>query len=171
MTAFIADHREVFGGRADLPVYCRLPHLPSMRVPRLPAILTWPATGPSRMPTDLVKIKQVHKKSRGRYGGTQGLASASPRQARHRPLHSRALDANLRITWGVPAARRRRRSLTPPRPCPDDKVNRQFKAAFPNQLWVSDFTYVFDLAGHGLCCFYHRCLRPQNRRLASVHPL
>ncbi len=27
-------------------------------------------------------------------------------------------------------------------PCPLDKVNRQFKAERPNQLWVSDFTYV-----------------------------
>jgi transposase InsO family protein len=27
-------------------------------------------------------------------------------------------------------------------PCPLDRVNRQFKARRPNQLWVSDFTYV-----------------------------
>lgn len=27
------------------------------------------------------------------------------------------------------------------RPCPDDRVNRQFRAEAPNQLWVSDFTY------------------------------
>lgn len=27
-------------------------------------------------------------------------------------------------------------------PCPLDRVNRQFKADRPNQLWVSDFTYV-----------------------------
>ena len=27
-------------------------------------------------------------------------------------------------------------------PCPLDKVNRQFRAERPNQLWVSDFTYV-----------------------------
>ena len=26
--------------------------------------------------------------------------------------------------------------------CPLDRVNRQFKADRPNQLWVSDFTYV-----------------------------
>ena len=27
-------------------------------------------------------------------------------------------------------------------PCPDGKVQRQFTATMPNQLWVSDFTYV-----------------------------
>ncbi len=27
-------------------------------------------------------------------------------------------------------------------PCPLDRVNRQFRADRPNQLWVSDFTYV-----------------------------
>ena len=32
-------------------------------------------------------------------------------------------------------------------PCPLDKVNRQFKADCPNQLWVSDFTYVSTWAG------------------------
>lgn len=26
-------------------------------------------------------------------------------------------------------------------PCPLDRVNRQFRAERPNQLWVSDFTY------------------------------
>ena len=32
-------------------------------------------------------------------------------------------------------------------PCPLDKVNRQFKASRPNQLWVSDFTYVSTWQG------------------------
>lgn len=27
-------------------------------------------------------------------------------------------------------------------PCPQDRVNRQFRAERPNQLWVADFTYV-----------------------------
>lgn len=31
--------------------------------------------------------------------------------------------------------------------CPDDKVNRQFVASAPNQLWVSDFTYVSTWQG------------------------
>jgi len=32
-------------------------------------------------------------------------------------------------------------------PCPLDHVNRQFRAAAPNQLWVSDFTYVATWSG------------------------
>jgi len=32
-------------------------------------------------------------------------------------------------------------------PCPRDRVNRQFKAQRPNQLWVSDFTYVSTWQG------------------------
>jgi transposase InsO family protein len=31
--------------------------------------------------------------------------------------------------------------------CPLDKVNRQFRASRPNQLWVSDFTYVSTWQG------------------------
>jgi putative transposase len=32
-------------------------------------------------------------------------------------------------------------------PCPDDKVNRLFKADQPNRLWVSDFTDVPTWSG------------------------
>ena len=32
-------------------------------------------------------------------------------------------------------------------PCPLDRVNRQFRAERPNQLWVSDFTYVSNWQG------------------------
>lgn len=35
----------------------------------------------------------------------------------------------------------------PKSPCPLDRVNRQFRAERPNQLWVSDFTYVSTWQG------------------------
>jgi len=52
---------------------------------------------------------------------------------------------------GLVGARRgkRLRTTTPDTsaPCPLDRVNRQFKASRPNELWVSDFTYVSTWQG------------------------
>jgi transposase InsO family protein len=46
--------------------------------------------------------------------------------------------------------------------CPDDKVNRDFTAAMPNQLWVSDFTYVSSWEGMVYVAFvidvFARCI-------------
>ena len=38
-------------------------------------------------------------------------------------------------------------------PCPDDRVNRSFVAETPNQLWVSDFTYVSTWQGTAYVAF------------------
>jgi putative transposase len=52
---------------------------------------------------------------------------------------------------GLQGARRGKtvRTTVPDRsaPCPLDRVNRQFNADHPNQLWVSDFTYVSTWQG------------------------
>jgi putative transposase len=53
---------------------------------------------------------------------------------------------------GVSAKRRRPRTTIPGDPAdrPKDLVDRDFRAPFPNQLWVTDITYV-ELAGGGFC--------------------
>ena len=47
-------------------------------------------------------------------------------------------------------------------PCPLDRVNRQFQAERPNQLWVPDFTYVSTLQGFVYVAFiidvFARCI-------------
>ena len=48
---------------------------------------------------------------------------------------------------GVVRGRKKTTILDPAQPCPDDKVNRQFVAEAPNQLRVSDFTYVSTWMG------------------------
>lgn len=48
---------------------------------------------------------------------------------------------------GVVRGKQRTTIPDPAQACPADKVNREFTAATPNQLWVSDFTYVSSWAG------------------------
>jgi putative transposase len=49
---------------------------------------------------------------------------------------------------GVRRGKRQRTTIPDPKaPCPLDRVNRQFRAERPNQLWVSDFTYVSTWQG------------------------
>jgi transposase InsO family protein len=49
---------------------------------------------------------------------------------------------------GVRRGKQQRTTVPDPKaPCPLDRVNRQFRAERPNQLWVSDFTYVSTWQG------------------------
>ena len=64
---------------------------------------------------------------------------------------ARCTVERLMRTIGIQGARRGKtvRTTIPDTkaPCPLDHVNRQFKADRPNQLWVSDFTYVSTWQG------------------------
>ena len=65
--------------------------------------------------------------------------------------------------------------------CPLDKVNRQFRASQPNQLWVSDFTFVSTWRGFvyvaldhcprtdGGQALVHRYLCKPHRRLEGIN--
>ena len=64
---------------------------------------------------------------------------------------ARCTVERLMKQMGLEGARRGKkvRTTVPDKalPCPLDRVNRQFKADRPNQLWVSDFTYVSTWQG------------------------
>ena len=59
------------------------------------------------------------------------------------------------------------------RPCPDDKVNRLFVANRPNQLWVSDFTFVSTWQGTIYVAFVIDVFAPhhQPHNLAAIAAL
>jgi putative transposase len=63
------------------------------------------------------------------------------------PLHGRALDATPGPARSAPWQGGAHHHPDANAPCPLDRVNRQFKADRPNQLWVSDFTYVSTWQG------------------------
>ena len=64
---------------------------------------------------------------------------------------------------GVRRGKAQRTTMADPKvPCPLDRVNRQFRAERPNQLWVSDFTYVSTWQGWVYVAFvidvFARCI-------------
>jgi transposase InsO family protein len=145
MIAFMETHREAFGVE---PV-CRVLQIAPATFHRHAAIARNPDLASARArqdKQDLEKIKTVHAQSRGRYGARKvwhQLRRDGHDIARctvERLMHLHGLQ-------GVVRGKRKTTIPDPAQPCPDDKVNRQFVAQTPNQLWVSDFTYVSTWAG------------------------
>lgn len=145
MIAFMETHREAFGVE---PV-CRVLQIAPATFHRHAAIARNPDLASDRArqdKQDLEKIKAVHAQSRGRYGARKvwhQLRRDGHDIARctvERLMHLHGLQ-------GVVRGKRKTTIPDPAQPCPDDKVNRQFVAQTPNQLWVSDFTYVSTWAG------------------------
>jgi len=146
MTAFIADHRNVFG----VGPICRvLPIAPSTFYARA-AIDCAPDLASDRAKRDKVdkeNIKRAFGASGGRYGARK-IWHALRREGRS---IARCTVERLMKALGIQGVVRGKKVITTnpdaALPCPEDKVNREFHAQMPNQLWVSDFTYVSSWQG------------------------
>ena len=145
MIAFIEEHREVFG----VEPICRVLRIAPATFHRHAAAARNPELASDRAKRDAVdleKINAAYSKSRGRYGARKvwhQLRRDGHDIARctvERLMHLHGLQ-------GVVRGQKKTTIPDPAQPCPDDKVNRQFVAEAPNQLWVSDFTYVSTWAG------------------------
>ena len=95
----------------------------------------------------MAAIKQVFDGSRGRYGARK-VWHQLRREGRD---IARCTVERLMKVMGLQGGVRGKKVITTnpdaAQPCPDDKVNRAFVADMPNQLWVSDFTYVSSWQG------------------------
>jgi len=146
MTAFVADHRNVFG----VGPICRvLPIAPSTFYARV-AIDRAPDLASDRAKRDKVdkeNIQRVFDSSGGRYGARK-VWHALRREGKD---IARCTVERLMKAMGIQGVVRGKKVVTTDpdasQPCPDDKVNREFVADMPNQLWVSDFTYVSSWQG------------------------
>ena len=143
---FIEEQRDVYGVE---PICRVLPIAPSTYHQRALEARE-PERASARSKTDAalrVEITRVWEENRQLYGA---------RKVWH-ALRREGLDVarctveRLMKSMGIKGVVRGRRIITTnpdaARPCPDDKVKRQFKAQRPNQLWVSDFTYVPTWSG------------------------
>jgi transposase InsO family protein len=146
MIAFIEESREALGVE---PICRALQFAPSTYYERR-AILRDPEQASPRAKSDAalsLKIDKAWADNRKLYGA---------RKVWHVLLRegedvARCTVERLMRSLGIKGVIRGKKVITTnpdtSLPCPDDKVNRLFKADRPNKLWVSDFTYVPTWSG------------------------
>jgi len=146
MTGFIEDHRTVFGVG---PICKVLPIAPSTYYARV-AVESDPNRASDRAKKDVgdrKDIERIYDTSSQRYGARK-IWHALRREGKDiaRCTVERLMKA-MEIQGVVRGGKVITTNPDAAQPCPDDKVNRQFVAQTPNQLWVSDFTYVSSWQG------------------------
>ncbi len=146
MIAFIDGHRDVFG----VGPICQVPGIAPPTFYAFKAVERDPDQASDRARQDrldMAAIKQAFDGSRGRYGARKVWHQL--RRGGHDI--ARCTVERLMKTMGLHGVVRGKKVITTnpdaAQPCPDDKVNRAFVADMPNQLWVSDFTYVSSWQG------------------------
>ena len=146
MIGFIDDHRDILG----VEPICNVLQIAPSTYYAHKAIERNPDLASDRAKRDIIdteNIKAAFDDSGERYG-----ARKIWHQLR-REGHdiARCTVERLMKVMGIQGVVRGRKPITTnpdtSQPCPDDKVQRQFTASLPNQLWVSDFTYVSSWQG------------------------
>ena len=141
MKAFIDEHRERF----EVEPICRVLQVAPSMYWRHAARQKNPALRCRREPRDEVLVGHVQRVWQDNvrvYGADEiwrqlnreGIRVARctvERLMRRQGLHGALRGKAIRTTRPDPSV-----------PCPQDRVNRQFTAPRPNQLWVADFSYV-----------------------------
>ena len=146
MTSFIREHRDICGVEPN----CRVLQIaPSTFYAHL-AVENDPDKASDRAKRDAElrpEMKRVWEDNRSVYGARK-LWHAMRREGLDL---ARCTVERLMRDIGIEGVRRGKKVKTtwPDKalPCPMDRVNRKFRATMPNQLWVSDFTYVSTWQG------------------------
>ena len=146
MRTFIDQHRQAYGVESICKVLQVAPsgywHYAAQR--RNPALRCARAKSDEVLAPQIERIWQANMQVYGaekvwrqlRRGGMEAARCTVERLMRRAGLRGVMRGKVVKTTVGNAAA-----------PCPLDRVNRQFKAQRPDQLWVSDFTYVSTWQG------------------------
>lgn len=146
MVAFIDRHREAYGVE---PICAELPIAPSTYYEQK-ARERDPSRHPARAQRDAAlvpEIERVWQATKGRYGGKKVWREL--RREGRAVARCTVLRLYQRLGLrGVVRGRKARTTLPEPLAHrPQDLVQRNFTATRPNQLWVSDLTYVVTWRG------------------------
>lgn len=161
MIGFIEDHRVAHGVE---PICRVLPIAPSTFYAHA-AVARDPDLASDRAKQDAIdrkKVKDAFDDSGKRYGARKIWHELR----RNNHDIARCTVERLMKAMEIQGVVRGQKPITTnsdtSQPCPDDKVNRNFTASMPNQLWVSDFTYVSSWQGMVYVAFvidvFARCI-------------
>jgi len=146
MVSFIDTHRAAYGVE---PICAQLPIAPSQYYEHK-AREAEPARLPPRLQRDralVPKIRRVHEENFHVYGARKVWRQLG----RENVTVARCTVERLMRSMGLSGVVRGRKCRTTiaedSAERPLDRVNRQFQATRPNELWVADFTYVATWAG------------------------
>jgi putative transposase len=146
MTSFIDQYRSAYGVE---PICKVLPIAPSTYHEHA-ARRREPGRMPARARRDAALMPEIRRVFEDNFG-VYGVRKVWRQMLREGNDVARCTVARLMRKMGLQGVIRgkRVRTTVPDKaaPCPRDHVNRQFRPARPNMLWVSDFTYVATWTG------------------------
>ncbi|WP_147082585.1 IS3 family transposase [Methylobacterium haplocladii] len=152
MIAFIDDHRGAYGVE---PICRVLPIAPSTYHAHV-ARRADPGRLPARSKRDAVLMTEIRRVYEANFC-VYGVRKIWRQLDREGITAARCTIARLMRAMGLQGVVRGKTVQTtipdPATACPLDRVNRQFKAACPNRLWVADFTYVATWGGFVYAAF------------------
>jgi len=152
MIAFIDDHRGAYGVE---PICRVLPIAPSTYHAHA-AQRADPGRLPARSKRDAALVAEIRRVYEANFC-VYGVRKIWRQLDREGIPVARCTVARLMRAMGLKGVVRGKTVRTtipdPAAACPLDRVNRQFKAACPNRLWVADFTYVATWGGFVYAAF------------------
>ena len=152
MTGFIDEHRSVYGVE---PICKVLPIAPSTYYLHA-ARRADPSKAPARVQRDAQlrpQVSRVWDENYQVYGAKKVWKQLQREQWQVARCTVERLMRQLGIAGVVRGKPVRTTFPDPARPCPRDHVNRQFVADRPDQLWVSDYTFVSTWQGFAYVAF------------------
>ncbi len=147
MYAFVDAQRDVHG----VEPICKVLQIAPSGYRRYAALQRTPQRRCDRVIRDEALTPQIERVWHGNMHGVYGARKVWRQLRREGMSVARCTVERLMRKQGLRGARRGKTVRTTVGEakaiCPADKVNRQFRADRPNQLWVSDFTYVSTWQG------------------------
>ncbi|WP_326533812.1 IS3 family transposase [Pseudorhodoferax sp.] len=144
--AFIDQHRNAFG----VEPLCKVLQVAPSAYRRHAALLREPHRRCARAKRDEILMPQIQRVWQANMQ-VYGADKVWRQLAREGTAVARCTVERLMRSMGLRGVMRGKVVRTTigdaKAPCPLDRVNRQFRAERPNQLWVSDFTYVSTWQG------------------------